>query len=332
LVAGSIQVAGSAEQPVIFRSIDWQHPWAGVVITNAAATCTLSHAFFVNGGGVQDGAYQVGHSHSQAALHAVASAVFIDNCYFLFNQGKGITGLSSTITMTNCIIAFCDMGGEFGSSRIAIDSSLICFLPNQLDKVLDDDNDALYLSGSAGDVQDSVYSTIRNTTFYLGDDDAIDHNGAFLNIDNCWIEGFAHEGLAASFTNLVRIQDSYVVACQQGIEAGYGAPQVIVDHCLIEECTNGLRFGDWYDWGCDGYLVVTNTISHKNKRAVYNLDIKSGSAKPSAVSITHSILDTDDSSYGTTNHYTSAALNSQHMLIASQTGNDGRNIGLWTPR
>jgi hypothetical protein len=332
LVQGSLKIAGSAAAPVIFRSIDWQKPWGGVVITNATTPCQFAHTFFVNGGGVQDGLYQVGHSHSQACLHAVSSTVLIDNCYFLYNPGKGVTALSSTITITNSLIAFCDMGGEFGSSQLSVDSSLICFLPNHYDEVLDDDNDGFYLSGSAGAVHDSLYCRITNTTFYLGDDDAIDHNGAFLLIDNCWIEGFAHEGLAASNTNQVRIQDSYVVACEQGIEAGYWNPSVVVDHCLIEQCTNGLRFGDWYDWGCDGRLSVTNTISHKNRRAVYNLDLKTGGAKPTAISISHSILDSDDTSYGRTNHYAPAPLNYQLLLASTMVGSDGKSIGLCSPR
>ena len=62
----------------------------------------------------------------------------------------------------------------------------------------DDDNDALYLVDVPLEDGEPLESHITTSVFALGEDDAIDQNGARVNIHRSWITGFAHEGVAAS--------------------------------------------------------------------------------------------------------------------------------------
>jgi hypothetical protein len=109
-------------------------------------------------------------------------------------------------------------------------------------------------------------------------------------VSDCWIEGFLHEGVAASEGEYVSVYNTIIKGCEQGIEAGYGSPAVTADHCVIIDNDVGLRFGDSYDVGCSGKLIVTNTIACNNGDNVYNYDIKTGAAVPEGISISYSLV------------------------------------------
>lgn len=332
VIDGDITSEGSAQEPVIFRCISSDRPWGGLVINNG--TGSFVHTAFYGGGGNISGAYVQGHSGSQAALHVIRGEVTIASCYFLFNAGKGVTSDHATVVISNSIFAFCDMGCEFGFSYVTIDSCFFGFLPNASHEFVDDDNDALYFYENLSADDDTLFSRVTNSTFYLGRDDAIDHNGAFLSVEKCWIEDFEHEGLAGSSRNIASIYDTYIFKCEQGVESGYGSPTVNVNHCLIRDCYNGLRFGDSYYTGCEGTLNVQNTVSTRNVRNLFNLDLKSGSSIDSAVEIASSVVTVDYDICCGTNYYGEVAIDSHLLLVEASagglSGTDGFPVGLVT--
>jgi hypothetical protein len=141
-----------------------------------------------------------------------------------------------------------------------------------------------------------IESIIRDTVFALGEDDAIDHNDAQLLIERVWIEGFRHEGVACSNGHRAVVRDSVVRGCEQGIEAGYGAPEVIVEHCMVTDNDVGLRFGDSYDEETTGSLTVRHTIALGNRVAnVRNHVEMLEGPRPDAIAITCSMVGSPES-------------------------------------
>ena len=92
-------------------------------------------------------------------------------------------------------------------------------------------------------------------------------------MSNCWIEDFAHEGIAASGGDTLRIFNTLALNNDQGFEAGYteyeypDGPHVFIDHSVAVGNNVGLRIGDEYNW--DGWtyrdkMTVTNSVLYGN--------------------------------------------------------------------
>ena len=138
-------------------------------------------------------------------------------------------------------------------------------------------------------------SIVEDCTFANGGDDAIDVKSAVVVLRRLVIDGWLHEGIAASAPesppapeelieggeqvespsqsswtssgskyaaapfSTVQVTDSLVRRCGQGVEAGYGAPQVHVERVLVEACVAAaFRFGDGYDWKYRGHLSISH--------------------------------------------------------------------------
>jgi hypothetical protein len=57
----------------------------------------------------------------------------------------------------------------------------------------------------------------------------------------------------------------------------------------------GIRFGDSYDWGCNGILTVTNSIVTGNSLDnIRNYDLLLGGPQVGAISVTYSIANQPD--------------------------------------
>lgn len=217
----------------------------------STGTANLHFGLFNSGG--NDASLAYGHSGSQATIKSDGGNVRLNNCFIFDCQGKGIGAQNGFLEFVDGGISRCDMGGEFAGSRGIILGSHILDIPNNDGIFQDDDNDAFYFSG----VNDT--SVVDSCVFMQGKDDAMDHNGAILGVKNCWIEGFENEGIAASNQNSVTVFNLLFKHCKLGIETGYSSPSVTVNHCVLVENEYGLRFGDWYDWGCSG-SICTNSI------------------------------------------------------------------------
>jgi hypothetical protein len=327
VVEGTLSVEGSKEQPVVFISRVWDEPWGGVEVRDADAR--FSYAFFVNGGA--DDARVFGHSASQPVLMARNAAVELQHCYFLDNPGKALGAHTSRVNIDQCLISRCDTGGEFHSSLVHISSSFVLDIPNDDGIFVDDDNDGFYFllvyPGS------DEPSRVEDTYIITGKDDAIDHNGAKLEINGCWLEGFMHEGVAGSNTNWVRVFNTVVRGCEQGIEAGYGEPTVEVDHCVVVDNGVGLRFGDSYDTGSRGKMVVTNTVLFNNGDNIYNHDLQVQAAVEGGITTRYSMtndLDFDSSPFCITGV---PRFDAGFRLLSgspgAEMGSDGIDMGLF---
>lgn len=326
---GNIICEGTLDEPITFAPFLRESPWGGVVIKKSGF---FSNTIFTGGGGNTSGEFVIGHSKSQAVIHAIEGDIEAYTCFFAYNFGKGVTGVQSNIKIDSSFFSFCDMGGEFEKSCVNIYNSYFLFVPDDTENDIDDDNDALYFLDIFGEVTDSAFSIIDNCIFYYGKDDAIDHNGAFLHIKNSWIEKFTHEGLAGSNDHCVKIYNSYFTKCEQGVEAGYGKPSLCVNHCLITNNDVGVRFGDSYDWGCAGHINTINSIIYDNKLNVRNFDLKTNGPIDSAIEIHYSLIDSSNVQLGVNNIPEDPILLLNLLLDnnspGKESGNDSLDIGL----
>ena len=130
----------------------------------------------------------------------------------------------------------------------------------------------------------SQFSYVRDSVFVRGHDDAIDHCSGDLVIERVHIREWDNEGIATSTgcrpfgtpwghqnvdegqDSRVLIMDSSISHCDQGIEVGYGSPQVTVLHSEVMSCNVGVRFGDDYAKTYGGSANVRYTFLNKNGR------------------------------------------------------------------
>ena len=78
--------------------------------------------------------------------------------------------------------------------------------------------------------------------------------------------------MAWSEPRIATVADTVALNCGQGIECGFGSPDVNAVHCLSTANLVGARFGDNYDWDYDGFLRVTNSLLLYNYRDVWGMD------------------------------------------------------------
>ncbi len=329
IVYGYLKVLGTSNDPVALIPYDNTSDWGGIIVNTG--TAELRYTLATGGGG--DASYAYGHSGSQATIMTTGGDITMNHCFIFDCSGKGIGAQNGTIQFSHGAISRCDMGGDFLGSHIKITSSHILDIPNDDGQFVDDDNDGFYFYNSHPNIL--LPSTIDSCVFSVGKDDAVDHNGANLEIKHCWIEGFEHEGIAASNGNTVLVYNTLITDCEQGIEAGYGDPEVTVDHCVLIGNDYGLRFGDWYNWGCSGSILCTNSIMHDNDNNIHNFDVLSNGPIAGAMDITYCItndLEYDDGSgclAGVPVFNSSFFLN--NSSIGSSAGNDGLDMGLIPP-
>jgi len=330
-IDGLMVVNGKPDNPVFFQPFSPNHPWGGINFSNSSNSSSVEYCFFVKGG--NDPNHIFGHSQSQPVLMVENSSLLLSNCFILDNPGKAIGGSHSQVSLDNCVISRCDTGGEYHFCFVSINASYYIDIPNNDGIQVDDDNDGSYFY--------EVYpagtqpSSVDNCVFINGKDDGIDHNGSNLNINNCWIEGFDHEGIAASNTNNLSVYNTLVKNCEQGIEAGYGSPNVIVDHCTLVNNETGLRFGDWYDWGCYGQITATNSIIADNLDDIMNYDILTQGPVAGAINLSFSL--TNDSDYLDSPNCIAGTpvFDENYYLLPGSPGigyaTDGSNLGLINP-
>jgi len=287
-VSGDISISGTRGAPVFFQCSDPAQAWGGIYLDGGRAE--ISNCLITQGGG--DDSRQFGHSQSQAVIGGRNASVIAEYTAIVDNKGKAFGLEGSTIKLEKCLVQRCDTGGEFAGTKVDISGCWFLEMPDTTAIAVDDDNDALYFNGP----HSSDTSYVLDSYFVQGKDDAIDHNGALLVVSDCVIDGFDNEGVAASNARYIRIENCYIRNCEQGIEAGYGSPRVEVNHCTVLKCDTGLRFGDWYNWGCSGVLVVANSISIDNRlHNAWNFDVLADSAITGALEISYSIV--NDTTY-----------------------------------
>ena len=324
-VDGILQINGTENNPVCLIGNGQATEWGGLVVNGILHT---DHVFMIGGGA--DTSLAFGHSESQSVIKVENGDALLNRTYLLDNAGKGIGASGGSIQFTNGLIQRCDMGGEFHSAYADIRKSHILDTPNADANEVDDDNDGMYFNGVSPLV--SGPSRVDSCVFHTGKDDGIDHNGAFLIVLGSIISDFDNEGIAASNANAISIYNTLVKHCEQGIEAGYGSPQVSVDHCVMYGNGIGLRFGDWYDWGCSGQINCTNSIMANNADNIHNFDVLANGPVANAIDVSYSL--TNDADFdGETGCLTGAPLFSQSFHLESGSvgvgaADDSSNMGL----
>jgi hypothetical protein len=322
IVEGVLESQGDRANPITFCS-NTSASWGGIV--SVQGTVNMKYCLLNNGGG--DLSRNFGHSSSQPVLKTEGGYIKAVHTFIFDCIGKGLGGENGNIEFNRGGISRCDTGGEFGGTRVLVSASHIIDIPDDDGLLEDDDNDGFYFSGAA-----SLPSIVDSCVFMNGEDDAIDHNNAILEVRNTWVENFENEGVAASTGNSVLVYNSLFKNCEQGIEAGYGSPQVTVNHCVMIGNDNGLRFGDWYDWGCTGFISCTNSIMFNNLDNVYNHDILTNGPVANAISLTFSI--TNDLEYDANTGCVTGipSFTNQYQLEPGSVGvgvaSDGFNMGL----
>jgi len=328
IIEGAIQIEGTSESPVLFSFHPDAEGWGEIQINNGVGN--INWCFFTGGG--NDPTMEFGHSESQPVIHLENANIQMNNCFFVDNPGKAVGAIYSEVTLDSCLITRCDTGGEYLFTQLDVNSTWFIDIPNGNGEEVDDDNDAIYVNDPPA--SSTAASSIKNCVFVTGKDDGIDHNGAILSISNCVIEDFDNEGIAASDKNSLYVYNTFIKDCEQGIEAGYGTPHLIVDHCLFINNEIGIRFGDWYTWrDSEGLLEVTNSISINNSlHNVWNYVMSTELPRDNSLFITYSIV--NDSFYDNNegNIKGTPVFTSEYLLFSSSlgvsAGSDGLNIGL----
>lgn len=289
VVEGRVSCNGTRENPVIFTSDYSGLPWGE--IDHRSSGSEYSYTFFTNGGG--DGSRSFGHSQSQPVFRGTGCEVSLDHVFIFDNPGKAFGFSRSEVHMDSCLISRCDTGGEFELTLANFTNCYFMDMPNDDGIEIDDDNDCLYLV-MPWDGGDSP-TVLENCVFIEGKDDGIDQNGANVIIRNCVIDGFDNEGVATSDKNSIQIMNTLVTNCEQGIEAGYGSPKVVIDHCLMINNETGLRFGDWYNNECEGSITMTNSISIDNSsHNVWNYVVRYDEPRLNAIDISYSLVNDEE--------------------------------------
>jgi hypothetical protein len=290
VVDGTLLVEGTSEAPTWFLPAT-ESAWGELTITGAAS---LSHAVFTGGGG--DSSRAFGHSDSQPVVRVdggelQALEILVSDC-----PGKAFGAEDARVEISDSWIVRVDTGGEFERTELHLSGSLIAEIPDANPESVDDDNDGLYLRDARMDNEgEAILSTVERCIFSMGEDDGIDHNEAQVAIRAVRIEGFAHEGIAASKGREVLVEDSVVRGCEQGIEAGYGAPAVRVIRTVVSGNEVGFRFGDDYDWEDEGSLHVENSVALGNTVVdLLNSSEPVGGPVPGALTVTCSRIGSND--------------------------------------
>jgi hypothetical protein len=287
-VDGEIVVEGTPEEPVLFTAQGG--PWGGLRLQKGGKG-DLRAAFLTGGGG--DDRRVFGHSDSQPVVFAVEADLSIEGGGLVDNPGKGVSSNRARVRLRDVLTSRCDQGGEHADADLTVEASHFVELPDGDGRLDDDDNDGVYVVAlAAPPAAGPPVARFVDTVFAVTEDDGIDHNGATILAERVWIERVPHEGVAASTGGRVTVRDSVITRCQQGIEAGYGAPEVVVEHSLLWDNGVGLRWGDEYPTPNEGKLTARFVAVGRSREAnVRNRwDGGGGQPKPDAVDISCSMV------------------------------------------
>jgi len=269
-VEGSIVVKGSLDSPVVFTGPDRKIAWGGFVFDTGTSRGEFTGAIFT-GSGADDDWFDnnPGHGHShrseQPLLYVGNGArATLTDCFLVENHGQGGHGESGYLTMTRCLIQKCISAGQYNSGAVTLKDCALIEFPDATAPFADDDNDAFYLTGGA--------HSLTNCLIGWALDDGVDAgsgSAGSVDVRHCWFESIYHEGMAWSESRTATVTDTVAINCGQGIECGFGGPDVNAVHCLSTANLIGARFGDNYDWDYTGFLTVSDSLLLFNMRDIW---------------------------------------------------------------
>ena len=293
-----MQVNGTSEQPVVFTAMDRNIPWGGFCFESSSSEAHFTSAVFT-GSGADSNWFNnnPGHGSShrkEQCLFYLSNGVRVTltDCYIIENHGQAGHGEDAFLTMTGCLFQKCITGGQYNGGAVILNDCALVEFPSAEADFVDNDNDAIYLSGGA--------HSFTNCLIGWALDDGIDAgSGAEGSVDvkKCWFESCYHEAMAWSDERNADVIDTVALNCGQGIECGYGAPDVNAVHCLSTANLVGARFGDNFDWNYNGFLKVSNSLLLFNKRDVWSRAWDNWTLHLSQINIENNYLSTPNPNF-----------------------------------
>lgn len=269
-VEGRIVVQGTAENPVVFTCQDRNAPWGGFVFEKSTSQGDFAGTIFTGSGADPDWFdNNPGHGHShrneQPLLYVSNNArVTLADCWIVDNQGQAGHGESGYLTMTRCLVQKCISAGQYNGGSVTLEDCALVEFPSETAPFADDDNDGLYLTGGAHSLTDCLIGWALDDGVDAGSGSA-----GSVDVRRCWFESMYHEAMAWSESRTATVVDTVALNCGQGIECGFGSPDVNAVHCLSTANAVGARFGDNYNWTYNGFLTVRDSLLLFNLRDIW---------------------------------------------------------------
>jgi len=269
-IEGRIAVNGTTLRPVVFTCRDRNVPWGGLVFEKSTSRGDFTVTIFTGSGAdsnwfSHNPGHGSSHRHEEPLLFVSNAAhVTLTDCSLVENRGQGGHGEGGYLTMTRCLVQKCITAGQYNGGAVTLDKCALIEFPSATAPFADADNDGLYLTGGA--------HVLTNCLIGWSLDDGIDAgsgSAGSVAVHHCWFESSYHEALAWSETRVCTAADSVAINCGQGIECGFGAPDVNTVHCLSTANAVGARFGDNYDWTYNGFLKVRDSLLLFNQRDIW---------------------------------------------------------------
>jgi hypothetical protein len=269
-VEGRIVVNGAMERPVVFTSRDRTKPWGGFIFEKSTSRGEFTGTILTGSGADSDWfSNNPGHGHSHRGEQPLlfvsnGARLTLTDCWIVENHGQAGHGEGGYLTMTRCLVQRCITAGQYNGGAVTLNDCALIEFPSATAPFSDADNDALYLTGGAHSLTGCLVGWAL--------DDCVDggsgSNGS-VTVNRCWFESTYHEALAWSEQGPRTATNSVALNCGQGIECGFGSPDVNTVHCFSTGNLVGARFGDNYDWSYNGFLKVTDSLLLFNKRDIW---------------------------------------------------------------
>jgi len=272
-ISGPLTFAGSSDNPILVTCSRRGGYWGGFITRVGTGTVRAQHTIFCRSGYHNTSGYSWGHAGRQALFYTENSTLDLDHCYITDHTGQIFYPVNSSLNLTNILVQRAKTGGQVNYSSLILKNSIFTDFPDDTPVYKDDDNDALYLSAS--DAQ------IENTFFMYAKDDGLDSGnteGGTITLANCRFEACFHEGAALSSGNNAVKKHTFTncifTNCGQGLELGFSSPNhlVVADNCQFLKNGVGIRYGDNYEWAeVEGKMIIRNSFSLNNDRDVWNM-------------------------------------------------------------
>lgn len=272
-VSGPVLFSGLAENPVFVTCSRDDKFWGGFITKAAAGTIEAKYTIFCQSGFHDSEGYDYGHAGRQALFYTENSTLKLDHCFMVDHIGQIFYPQYARLTLNEILVQRAFTGGQVNYSDLTMHNSYFTDFPDDSYVFRDNDNDALYLSASDAEIE--------NSTFMFAGDDGIDsgnEEGGTVIFINCRFESCFHEGAALSSGGSVVKNHSFTgcvfTNCGQGLELGFSSPGHIVnvENCMFLDNGTGIRYGDNYTWSdINGKMYIVNSFSLFNDRDVWNM-------------------------------------------------------------
>jgi hypothetical protein len=272
-VSGPVVFSGIAGNPVFVTCSAKEKYWGGFITRVAGGTVEAQYTIFCRSGYHDSGGYFWGHAGRQALFYTENSTLKLDHCFMPDHIGQIFYPQYAKLTLDDILVQRAKTGGQINYTDLTLRNSIFTDFPDDSNIFRDEDNDALYLSASDAEIE--------NTTFMFAKDDGLDSGnseGGEINLTNCRFEACFHEGAALSSGNSAVKNHTFrgcvFTNCGQGLELGFSSPNhtVTAENCMFLYNGIGIRYGDNYDWSeVNGKMIIKNSFSLYNDRDVWNM-------------------------------------------------------------